>query len=150
MERELKMLEVEYDKACAEWLDANKKCWEANYDYTLGDTSETERDKARAELEKADTKRLLAALRNELGRARSVLEAESAEHAKQLEAECAEHAQQLLAMRRLRFQETGRVIAEMKGEADRLKAELGVAKETASRFIGNQCSNLYTAVDMPA
>ena len=60
MERELKMLEDEYDKACDEWLDAGAKCFHARYDCVLGDTSETERDKARAELEKAHTRMLLA------------------------------------------------------------------------------------------
>jgi hypothetical protein len=64
---------------------------------------------------------------------RDALRAERDEARAGLEAERAEHAKQLLAMRNLRFHETGRVIVEIKGEADRLKAELGLAKETASR-----------------
>jgi hypothetical protein len=69
MERELKKLEDECDKACAEWLDAGAKSFDARF-CVLGDTSETERDKARAEFEKAHTRMLVA---------------ERAEHSKKLQ-----------------------------------------------------------------
>ena len=150
MERGLNMLHAEYTSAMLNALLVGIRASSAN-----DGECETERDKARAEareakvaedkarvqLEKATAKQrdrdaALAearpaqdALRAERDEARAELAALRAG----LEAERAEHAKQLLAMRNLRFHETGRVIVEIKGEADRLKAELGLAKETASR-----------------
>jgi hypothetical protein len=45
----------------------------------------------------------------------------------------AEHSKKLLWMRSLRFHETGRVIEEMNGEIDRLKAELRLANLRAMK-----------------